>query len=88
MGAKLRRIGSQELPWVSLIVMDFIHIRIVGGDHGVEGFPVAGIVTANLIVVNERHVADFGLLGILHELRKRDLPVMTHARALLDYLPK
>jgi hypothetical protein len=28
------------------------------------------------------------LLGILHELRERNLPVMTHASALLNYLPQ
>jgi len=34
------------------------------------------------------HVTDLGLLGILHELRERNLPVMTHAGALLDNLPQ
>jgi hypothetical protein len=38
--------------------------------------------------VDDGHVADFALLAILHELRKGNLPVMTHARALLHDLPE
>ena len=54
--------------------------------EGVEGFAVGGVVTANF-TVGDGHIADLALLAVLHELRKGDFPVMTHARALLDDLP-
>jgi hypothetical protein len=38
--------------------------------------------------VDDSDVTDLALLPILHELRERDFAVMTHARALLDYLPQ
>ena len=60
---------------------------ILAGTVVWKASPIAGEVTANFIV-DDSHIADLALLAILHELRKGDLPVMTHARALLDDLPQ
>ena len=70
-----------------VVLKDLEHVRVVGGHGGVERFPVAGVVPVNF-AVDDGHVADLALLAVLHELRKGNLPVMTHARALLDDLPE
>jgi hypothetical protein len=70
-----------------VVLKDLEHVRVVGGDSGVEGFSVAGIVAVDF-TVDHGYITNFALLPVLHELREGDLPVMTHARAFLDDLPK
>ena len=70
-----------------LILKNLIHVRVVGKHGGVERFFVAGVVTVDLSV-DDGDVTDLALLSVLHELRKRNLTVLTHARALLDDLPE
>jgi hypothetical protein len=70
-----------------VVLKDLEHVRVVGGDSGVKRFSVAGIVAVDF-TVDYGHITDLALLAVLHELRKGNFPVMTHARALLDDLPK
>jgi hypothetical protein len=70
-----------------VVLKDLEHVRVVGVDSGVEGFPVVGIVSVHF-AVDDGHITDLAPLPVLHELRKGNLPVMTHAGALLHDLPE